>query len=159
MAKLTKRTAPTVREFADRFDVEHTAVHLKASTAKEYRRNLNLFILPAIGYLRIVEVTRADIAKYHPTGRTVHTKPTAISRLSQRCLTWLSSGDCDRTAPTLGGISRNMRRKDASAIFRRQSFRPSVGCSAKWKQNGFNSPQRSPQFGCCSSPVAVSGKL
>ena len=38
---------------------------MKASTAKEYRRNLKLFILPAIGHLRIVDVTRADIAKYH----------------------------------------------------------------------------------------------
>ncbi|MFN6933548.1 MAG: tyrosine-type recombinase/integrase [Tsuneonella sp.] len=63
--KRAKRTALTVRELADRFDEEHIAVHLKASTAKEYRRNLKLFILPAIGHLRIVDVTRADIAKYH----------------------------------------------------------------------------------------------
>jgi integrase len=63
--KREKRTALTVRELADRFDEEHIAVHLKASTAKEYRRNLKLFILPAIGHLRIIDVTRADIAKYH----------------------------------------------------------------------------------------------
>lgn len=63
--KRAKRTALTVRELAGRFDEEHVAVHLKASTAKEYRRNLQLFILPAIGHLRIVDVTRADIAKYH----------------------------------------------------------------------------------------------
>ncbi|WP_206675006.1 tyrosine-type recombinase/integrase [Alteripontixanthobacter muriae] len=37
----------------------------KESTAKEYRRNLKLFILPAIGHLRIIDVSRADIAKYH----------------------------------------------------------------------------------------------
>lgn len=60
-----RRTALTVRELAARFDEEHIAVHLKASTAKEYRRNLKLFINPAIGHLRIVDVTRADIAKYH----------------------------------------------------------------------------------------------
>ena len=63
--KREKRTALIVRELAQRFDEEHIAVHLKASTAKEYRRNLNLFILPAIGHLRIIDVTRADIAKYH----------------------------------------------------------------------------------------------
>lgn len=63
--KRAKRTALTVRELADRFDEEHIAVHLKASTAKEYRRNFRLFILPAIGHLRILDVTRADIAKYH----------------------------------------------------------------------------------------------
>ncbi len=63
--KRAKRDALLVKELAERFDEEHIAVHLKASTAKEYRRNLELFILPAIGHLRIVDVTRADIAKYH----------------------------------------------------------------------------------------------
>lgn len=63
--KRAKRTALTVRELSARFDDEHIAVHLKPSTAKEYRRNLKLFILPAIGHLRIMDVTRAEIAKYH----------------------------------------------------------------------------------------------
>lgn len=63
--KRERRDALLVRELAERFDDEHIAVHLKASTAKEYRRNLKLFILPAIGHLRIIDVTRADIAKYH----------------------------------------------------------------------------------------------
>lgn len=63
--KKERRTALTVNELAKRFDEEHIAVHLKASTAKEYRRNLKLFILPAIGSLRIIDVTRADISKYH----------------------------------------------------------------------------------------------
>ncbi len=59
------REALTVKELADRFDAEHIAVHLKVSTAKEYRRNLKLFILPAIGIMRINDVTRADVAKFH----------------------------------------------------------------------------------------------
>lgn len=63
--KREKRTALTVRDLAQRFDEEHIEVHLKPSTAKEYRRNLKLFILPAIGHLRVIDVTRADIAKYH----------------------------------------------------------------------------------------------
>lgn len=63
--KRAKRDALLVRELADRFDAEHITVHLKASTAKEYRRNLKLFILPAIGHLRIIDVTRADVSKYH----------------------------------------------------------------------------------------------
>ncbi|TXC67716.1 tyrosine-type recombinase/integrase [Sphingorhabdus soli] len=65
LEKRERRTALLVRDLADRFDEEHVAVHLKASTAKEYRRNLKLFILPAIGHLRIIDVTRADVAKYH----------------------------------------------------------------------------------------------
>ena len=63
--KKARRTAITVRELAKRFDDEHVAVHLKPSTAKEYRRNLKQFILPAIGHLRIIDVCRADIAAYH----------------------------------------------------------------------------------------------
>lgn len=65
LEKRERREAVTVNELAKRFDEEHIEVRLKASTAKEYRRNLELFILPAIGHLRVIDVTRADIAKYH----------------------------------------------------------------------------------------------
>lgn len=60
-----RREAITVRELAERFDREHIAVRVKESTAKEYRRNLRRFILPALGRLRVEEVTRADVAKFH----------------------------------------------------------------------------------------------
>ena len=61
----TDREAITVPELADRFDNEHIALRVKASTGKEYRRNLKRFILPALGRLRVNEVTRADVAKFH----------------------------------------------------------------------------------------------
>lgn len=61
----TRREAITVRELADRFDREHIAVRVKASTAKEYRRNLKRFILPSLGNLRVSDITRADVAKFH----------------------------------------------------------------------------------------------
>jgi integrase len=60
-----RRMAVTVRELADRFDREHIQVRVKESTAKEYRRNLVRFILPALGRLRVEEVSRADIARFH----------------------------------------------------------------------------------------------
>lgn len=60
-----KRNAATVRELAERFDREHIAVRLKASTAKEYRGTLKRFILPALGRLAVTEITRADVAKFH----------------------------------------------------------------------------------------------
>ena len=46
------RRAITVKELAERFDNEHIAIRVKASTAKEYRRNLERFILPALGRIR-----------------------------------------------------------------------------------------------------------
>jgi integrase len=60
-----QRDAVTVAELADRFDKEHIAVRVKESTAKEYRRNLRRFILPALGRLRVADVTRADVARFH----------------------------------------------------------------------------------------------
>ncbi len=59
-----RRTA-TVKELADRFDKEHVSLRIKESTAKGYRRLLQLTILPALGRHRVTEVTRADIAKLH----------------------------------------------------------------------------------------------
>ncbi len=55
----------TVKELAERFDREHIAVRVKASTAGEYRRNLRRFILPALGQLTVTGISRADIAKFH----------------------------------------------------------------------------------------------
>jgi integrase len=59
------RQAMTVNELAERFDTEHISVRLKASTAKEYRRNLRRFILPALGRLTVTDIIRADVAKFH----------------------------------------------------------------------------------------------
>ena len=63
--RAAKRSAATVSDLAERFDKEHIAVRLKASTAKEYRGNLRRFILPALGRLAVPEITRADVAKFH----------------------------------------------------------------------------------------------
>jgi integrase len=59
------RKAITVKELAERFDKEHIAIRVKASTAREYRRNLERFILPALGQLTVTGITRADVAKFH----------------------------------------------------------------------------------------------
>jgi integrase len=59
------RKVITVKELAERFDKEHIAVRLKASTAGEYRRNLRRFILPALGQLTVTGINRADVAKFH----------------------------------------------------------------------------------------------
>ena len=52
------RKAITVSELAERFDKEHIAIRVKASTAKEYRRNFRRFILPALGQLTVTGITR-----------------------------------------------------------------------------------------------------
>ena len=59
------RKAITVKELAERFDREHISLRVKPSTAKEYRRNLERFIVPALGRLTVIDITRADVAKFH----------------------------------------------------------------------------------------------
>ena len=59
------RKAITVKELSERFDKEHISIRVKPSTAKEYRRNLERFILPALGRLTVTDITRADVAKFH----------------------------------------------------------------------------------------------
>lgn len=66
-----ERQAVTVKELAKRFDEEHIALRVKATTGKGYRRLLEKTILPAIGNLRITDVTRADIAKLHHDQRHI----------------------------------------------------------------------------------------
>ncbi len=59
------RKAPNVRDLAKRFDEQHISLRIKASTAKEYRRSLEKFILPKLGAMLVTQVTRTDIANFH----------------------------------------------------------------------------------------------
>jgi integrase len=63
--RAAQRSALNMTELAERFDAEHISVRLKESTAREYRRNLRRFILPALGRLGVAEIARADISKFH----------------------------------------------------------------------------------------------
>ena len=59
------RHAPTVEALCERFMKDYVPNACKLSTQKEYRRNVDLFIAPALGKLKIIDVTRADISKFH----------------------------------------------------------------------------------------------
>ena len=60
-----ERNVITVASLAERFDQEHIAIRVKPRTALEYRRSLRRYILPAIGRLKVTDVTRADVACLH----------------------------------------------------------------------------------------------
>ncbi|WP_425405178.1 tyrosine-type recombinase/integrase [Hwanghaeella sp.] len=66
-----KRTAPTVAELCERFMSEYVPSHCKASTQKEYRRNVDLFIKPRIGAMKVADVERSDIADLHHAHRDI----------------------------------------------------------------------------------------
>lgn len=59
------RRAPTVASLCDRFFAEHAEERCKPTTQKEYRRALNIFIKPAIGSFKVLDVERKDIAALH----------------------------------------------------------------------------------------------
>lgn len=59
------RKAPTVAALCERFFDAHAKERCKPSTQKEYRRAIDLFIVPALGRFKIVDVERKDIAELH----------------------------------------------------------------------------------------------
>lgn len=65
--RIEKQQAITVGELADRFEITHIDLNpnLKDSTGREYKHALRRYILPALGKLKVGEVTRADLARLH----------------------------------------------------------------------------------------------
>ena len=59
------RRAPTVAALCERFFEHHVKERCKPSTQGEYRRAIDLFILPALGSFKTVDVERKDIAELH----------------------------------------------------------------------------------------------
>ncbi len=59
------RRAPTVAALCERFFDTHVKERCKPSTQGEYRRAIYLFIVPAIGSFKVVDVERKDIAELH----------------------------------------------------------------------------------------------
>jgi integrase len=63
------RGAPTLATVCERFYREHVLERCKPSTQGEYRRAIDLFIKPALGAFKIVDIVRADIARLHHNHR------------------------------------------------------------------------------------------
>lgn len=59
------RRAPSMSALCERFFEDHVKQHCKPSTQGEYRRAIDLFINPAIGSFKIVDVERRDVAELH----------------------------------------------------------------------------------------------
>lgn len=75
--KEADRNAVTVAEFSQSFDEFHIGMALKDSTAREYRRALKNYILPALGRLKLAAVSRGDVAKLF---LSMSDKPTQANR-------------------------------------------------------------------------------
>jgi integrase len=71
------RQAPTMATVCERFYRDHVLMRCKPSTQAEYRRSIDLFIKPALGPFKIVDVMRADVSKLHSD---MHAKPYQANR-------------------------------------------------------------------------------
>lgn len=65
------RGAPTVASVCERFYTDHVLQRCKPTTQREYRRSIDLFIKPAMGSFKIVDVARPDVSKLHHAMRHI----------------------------------------------------------------------------------------
>jgi integrase len=59
------RKAPTVAALCERFFQAHVMERCKPSTQGEYRRAIDMFINPALGNFKLVDLERKDVAELH----------------------------------------------------------------------------------------------
>lgn len=81
--KVQERKAETLRAFSERWITRHAEPKKKASSLRNDRLNLRLHLLPALGDLKLRDITRADVERLHDS---MADKPTAFNR----CLALLS---------------------------------------------------------------------
>ncbi|MFT9089924.1 MAG: tyrosine-type recombinase/integrase [Gluconacetobacter sp.] len=66
-----ERRSMRIKEFGKRFLEEYVDVHLKPTTRAEYRRSVELFIIPKFGSWRVADIARADVADFHGEQRHI----------------------------------------------------------------------------------------
>lgn len=72
-----KKAAKTIKSLAEQFETEHINNNLKHSTARDYRRAISKFIVPALGGMRIQEIDHVEIRRWH---RSLASTPTQANR-------------------------------------------------------------------------------
>ncbi len=85
------KTAPDLETFAARYVSEYGRSHKKARSVAEDERMLKLHVLPALGRLKVAEIGRAAVARFHAALRE---KPVAANRslgLLSAMLSWAES--------------------------------------------------------------------
>ena len=63
--KAEARRAPTVKDLMDAYLTDHVVRKNKPSTQRDVRRMVEKIIVPALGNLKVADVTRADVSRFH----------------------------------------------------------------------------------------------
>jgi len=64
-SRTTERQAPTLAEFSERYLSEHADVHKTPRSAAEDRRTLAKHVLPALGSIKLKDITSEDLRRFH----------------------------------------------------------------------------------------------
>src|SRR5262249_2695233 len=56
---------PTLEVFIKKYLTDYAPKHKKPRTVAEDKRNLEAHVVPALGHLRLADVSRADVARFH----------------------------------------------------------------------------------------------
>lgn len=78
------RKSETVDEFHKRYLSDHAEAHNKASSVKETKRLLKKHIIPKLGHIKVKDLSRSDVVKFH-----LSLKETPY--LANRCLALVSN--------------------------------------------------------------------
>ncbi len=60
-----RRNAATLAEFSERYMADYAPTRKRASSIKTDEINLRCHILPALGNIRVADITRADVVRFH----------------------------------------------------------------------------------------------
>lgn len=77
------KAQPTFAEYAEQYLTQYAEAHKKPRTVAEDRRNLYLHAVPQLGHIRVCDITRSDIARFHTSRRKFPAN-------ANRCLATLS---------------------------------------------------------------------
>jgi hypothetical protein len=109
--KKAARNAPDVKELCAKLMEDYSKPKNRPETIISNQGYIDRHILPALGALKVPEVTRADIAELITRmKKTTVTAKIASCLASTRCSTWLRFGAFERTAPIHVGIFRSTQR-------------------------------------------------
>ncbi|MEE2527196.1 site-specific integrase [Hyphobacterium sp. HN65] len=101
----TARKAETLAQFAKRYEREHIEAHLKKRTIEDAKRNLKKHILPALGKLKVRDITRDDVARFH---RSMRETPYAANRCLALISHMLSSAERWGVSPNGSTVCRHI---------------------------------------------------
>ena len=79
---------PTVSKLATAFLDEHVAPKLKPSTAAHYRNLIKSYLIPAVGNLRVDQISQTDIAKLHHGLRATPYQANRLIAVCSKLFSW-----------------------------------------------------------------------